>query len=975
MATIHGFELVRETAIPELRTHARLLRHVRTGAELLSLENDDENKVFGITFRTPPDDSTGVPHILEHAVLAGSRKYPLKEPFVELLKSSVQTFLNAFTFPDKTCYPVASQNLQDFYNLIDVYVDAVFYPLLYEHTFQQEGWHYELEQAGGTLAYKGVVFNEMKGAYASPDRVLGEAAQRSLFPDNTYGVDAGGEPAHILDLTYEQFKDFHARLYHPSNSRIVFYGDDDPDERLRLMDEYLKDFDRLEPDSAVPLQARFDAPKQVRAQYAAGQDSAAGKNGMAVVSWLLGETHDTEYVLGLQILTHILIGMPASPLRKALIDSGLGEDLAGVGLEDGLRQMYFSTGLRGIDVGQAGAVEALVLQTLARLADEGIDPLTVEAAFNTISFQLRENNSGSFPRGIALMIRSLNTWLYEGDPFAPLQFEAPLAAIKARLDGGERYFEELIRHELLDNTHRTTVVLEPDPGVSEREAAVEQARLDQARAGMNDADLERIAAATAELQRIQTTPDSPEALATIPNLKLEDMDRENKLIPLQVQEHDGVKILYHDLFTNGIVYLDLGLDLLHLPEDLLPYTTLFGRSLLEMGTDTEDFVQLSQRIGRTTGGITPQVFTSVVRGSGEPTAWLFLRAKALPEQVDDLLQIFEDTLLNVRLDNQERFRQLVLEEKAMQEARLAPAGHQVVNTRLRSQFNAAAWAAEQIGGISYLFFLRELAQQIDADWPAVLAHLEQIRDRLVSRPALLGNVTLDGDNWQAVQPKLQSFLSRLPSGEAQPVEWSPEYLRRSEGLSFPAKVNYVGKAGDLYGLGYTFDGSAMVIARYLNSTWLWERVRVHGGAYGGFCGFDHRSGVWTYVSYRDPNLLATLEVYKGAGEFLRTLELSDAELQRAVVGAVGDLDTYQLPDAKGFTSLQRYLAGDTDEDRQRMREQMLTTTADDFRAFGDVLDRIDNQAPVVVLGSHAGITAANAERSAALEIVEVLPDA
>jgi hypothetical protein len=432
MPVIHGFELIRQQEIPELKTKASLFRHLKTGAELLSLENDDENKVFGITFRTPPADSTGVAHIMEHSVLCGSRKYPVKEPFVELIKGSLHTFVNAFTYPDKTCYPVASTNLQDFYNLIDVYLDAVFYPRLTPYTLQQEGWHYEIEKLDDPLAFKGVVFNEMKGAYSSPDRVLGEHSQHSIFPDNTYSVESGGHPKHIPDLTFEQFMAFHQTYYHPSNSYIFFYGDDKPEERLRMVDEYLQHFERAKIASEISLQPRFDQPRRFAHRYAAGAEADLGKKGMVTVNWLLTETTDREINLAIKTLAHILVGTPASPLHKALIDSGLGEDVTG-GLESELRQMYFSTGLKGIAVADADKVESLIFDTLRKLADGGIDPQTIEASLNTIEFSLRENNTGSFPRGLALMLRALTNWLYGSDPLTPLAFETPLAAIKAHV--------------------------------------------------------------------------------------------------------------------------------------------------------------------------------------------------------------------------------------------------------------------------------------------------------------------------------------------------------------------------------------------------------------------------------------------------------------------------------------------------------------------------------------------------------------
>jgi Zn-dependent M16 (insulinase) family peptidase len=972
MEIMHGFQLFREQDIPELNTRAKLFRHVKTGAELLSLENDDENKVFGITFRTPPTDATGVAHILEHSVLCGSRKYPVKEPFVELLKGSLQTFLNAFTYPDKTCYPVASQNLQDFYNLIDIYLDAVFYPRITPHIFQQEGWHYELENPDDQLIFKGVVFNEMKGAFSSPDRMLAEYSRHSLFPDTSYGLESGGHPQYIPDLTYDQFRTFHQSYYHPSNARIFFYGDSPAEDRLDLLNEYLEDFELLETDSAIPLQRRFDHPKHIDRFYAISQDADTDKKDMVTVNWLLTETTDPETNLALHVLEHTLIGTPASPLRKALIDSGLGEDLAGVGLEDELRQMFFSTGLKGTNVQNASQVETLIFQTLTNLTEQGIDPHTIEAALNTIEFRLRENNTGAFPRGLLLMLRSLTTWLYDGDPLALLAFEAPLTTIKARLADDGSYFEDIMHQHFLHNPHRTTVVLQSDPDLRQREDAAEKKRLAQARAAMSQADFQAVIVNTRELKKLQETPDPPEALSTIPSLKLSDLDQQNKIIPRAQLERSGTRILYHDLFTNGIAYVEVGFNLHTVPQKYLSYVPLFGRALLEMGTEKEDFVTLSQRIGRKTGGIQPASFTSVIRETNQGTAWLFLRGKAMSAQTDDLLDILRDVLLTARLDNQERFRQIVLEEKAGQEARLVPRGQHVVDTRLRAHFNEADWAAEQMSGVSYLFFLRQLARMVDADWPGVLDKLEQMRRILLNRNTMLCNATLDETNWSRFEPQLADFLAALPAAPVKMVAWSPQYGTKSEGMTIPAQVNYVGKGANLYDLGYQLHGSAMVITKYLRNTWLWERVRVQGGAYGTFCLFDHRSGVLNYVSYRDPNLLNTLDNYDRASQFLRQLELSDDELTKGIIGAIGDMDAYQLPDAKGYTSMLRYLAGSTNEARQRRRDEILGTTRADFKAFADVLEQVRDKGLVVVLGFQAAIEAANAARLGWLDVLKVL---
>src|SRR5512134_1412255 len=537
-----AFNLVREQTIPELNAVAKLYVHKRTGARLLSLINEDENKVFSINFRTTPKDSTGVPHILEHSVLNGSEKYPVKEPFVELLKGSLATFVNAFTFPDKTCYPVASQNVQDFYNLIDVYVDAVLHPLISEQTLMQEGWHYEVNDPNEPLTYKGVVFNEMKGAYSSPDGVLETRVIESLFPRHLYGIDSGGDPRHIPDLTYENFRNFWETYYHPSNSFIFFYGNEDPEKRLQLMEGYLKPFKKKKVKSIVPLDKPFKRPKKVEYAYDAGEDKDIEKKHYLTVNWKLPDTSDPVLNFSLRILGHILIVTPASPLKKALLDSGLGEDLAGIGMESELRHFIFSAGLKGTRQRHARKIEKLILDTLEKLVREGIDPDMVAASMNTLEFRLRENNTGSYPVGIALMRRVLTTWIYDDeDPFKLLAFEAPLDEIKQRLASDPRYFEKLIQTHLLDNVHRTTLRLKPDPEAGRRFDEDEKARLAKIRESLNANQIAELIENTQKLKDRQETPDSAEALETLPVLKLQDLEKKNKTIPIEVADLQDTK--------------------------------------------------------------------------------------------------------------------------------------------------------------------------------------------------------------------------------------------------------------------------------------------------------------------------------------------------------------------------------------------------------------------------------------------------
>jgi Zn-dependent M16 (insulinase) family peptidase len=899
---------------------------------------------------------------MEHSVLGGSQKYQVKEPFVELIKGSLKTFLNAFTFPDKTVYPVASTNLQDFYNLVDVYLDAVFFPLITPHHLDQEGWHFELDDPQEPLVYKGVVFNEMKGAFSSPDGIMQRHSFSSLFPDNPYGFESGGDPVAIPDLTYEQFKSFHETYYHPANSLIYFYGDDDPQERLRLLDAYLSQFEFKEIASEISLQAPFAEPQRLTLPYsidAAEEDDGREPKSMIQVNWALPEFADAAEVMALSILSYALVSTAASPLRKALIDSGFGEDITGGGLSTSTRQMTFAVGLKGVAQDDLEAVEKLIFDTLQKLAEEGLEEDMVAAALNTMEFSLRENNTGGFPRGLAIYLNALDTWLYGRDPLLPLRYEAPLAAVKEQLANNSTVLQELIQTHLLQNVHRSVVVLEPDALLAQRMEEDEQARLAVLKAGMNESDLLALVENTQELRRLQGLPDSPEALATLPMLTLADLAPEGKTIPIEVSGMEGGTLLYHDLFTNGIVYLDIGFDLQVLPQELLPYIGVFGSVLLSMGTEREDFAKLSQRIGRTTGGIGSSTFTSAIQDAAEGAAWFLLRGKATMAQAQDMLDVLRDVLLIGQLDNQERFKQIVLRAKAGTEAGLVPGGHAVASSRLRAHFDPFSWVDEQIDGLDQLFFLRKLAEDIDKDWPAVLAQLHAVRDALINRQAMTVNVTLDADNWNTFAPQLSAFVAELPGRAAVRPGWTAIQYPTNEGLTIPAQVNYVAKGANLYDLGYELDGSINVINNYLRTTWLWEKVRVQGGAYGAFCTFGKQDGVYGFLSYRDPNLLGTLANYDGTAAFLRELQLSEDELTKSIIGTIGSIDAYQLPDAKGFSSMIRYLVGESDEKRQRTREQVLSTTQADFLAFADVLDKLNEVGHVVVLGSAEAIGEAN----------------
>ncbi|WP_297105034.1 insulinase family protein [uncultured Devosia sp.] len=964
-----AFELVRDESIAEINSKALLYRHRKTGAEVLSLVNADENKVFGITFKTPPADSTGIAHILEHSVLCGSRKYPVKKPFVELIKGSMHTFLNAMTFPDKTAYPVASQNLKDFYNLVDVYLDAVLFPLISEETFEQEGWHYELDSLDAPLVYKGVVFNEMKGVYSSPDSVMHTQSQTALYPDTTYGRSSGGDPKVVPDLTYEQFKRFHQTYYHPSNARVVFSGDDAPEKRLEILDSYFNQFDRLDVDAEVKLQPRWNSPRTVSGTYAGTIDPDKRRDGMVSVNWMLDPPESREETLSHGMLSYLLAGNSAAPLRKKLNESGLGEGMIGGGISTHLRQPMGAFGLKGIDPADADKVEQLVLDTLEELAETGFSEEQREAAINTFEFNLREQNTGAYPRGMTYMFTALGGWLHGGDPLSPLVFEEALTGLKEKAANG--HFEREIRRLFLDNPHRLTSRLEADPEQGAREAKAEADRLAKVRAELDETALKDVLDRTERLRALQESLDKPEDLAKIPTLTLGDLDRDIRTVPSEEAAISGVRALYHDLPTLGIIYLDLGFDLHVLDKAHIPYLPLFGRALLQTGTSKEDFVSLTQRIGRTTGGIAQHRGLATRQDGLGTAAWFFLSGKAVPDKFSAMLDILGDVLLDANFSDKTRFRQMALEEKAGFEARLVPSGNAIVDTRIKAGLTEAGWIAEQMSGVSYLDFLKGLVKRIDIDWESVEATLKAIRDRLFNRDRMVINLTADEALAGAANAALAGFVSRLPDGRFAVADWQHAFAPRNEGLVIPAQVNYVGKGANLKALGLELSAASAVALRLLNTTYLWDKVRVQGGAYGGSGRFDLSSGNFSFLSYRDPNLLKTLDAYDGAAKALRA-EIGETDLVRSVIGVVGDLDRPEFPDAKGYSAMWRILTGTTDEVRQQRRDEIIGTSRADFLALADAIDLVADKGHVVVLGGEAAINLANEKQPGLLEVSKVV---
>jgi Zn-dependent M16 (insulinase) family peptidase len=967
----HGFELLRDERVAEIDAQVRIYRHQKSGANLMTITCADENNVFTASFRTPPPDSSGLTHILEHSVLEGSKKYPVKGLFDQLSKSSLKTYLNASTSIDETYYTAGSRNQKDFANLVEVYLDCVFHPLLKKETFLQEGWHHELDDLQGPLSTRGVVFNEMKGAYSSPSKILYLRTKEALFPDTPYAFDSGGDPAEISTLTYEALTAYHQKFYHPSNARLLFYGNGNESERLRLADEALGSFDARYVDSDMPLQPPLTDKGTLVCPYAVSPGSDLKKSAYVTENWLLGEREDAVTDMALELLDDILLKTTASPLRRALIESGLGDGLAGSGLRSGQRQLSFSIGLKGCDPAQSASVVAATENAFKKLVQGGIDRGLIEATINSYEFALRECNTGSQPRGMTYIARALNNWNYGMDPVAALHYEEPLRRIRERVAAGEPLFEDLIRKYFLNNDQRRTVILEPTPDLTRRQDADEASRHATALAAMPEDRRREILTETAMLQSYQSQPLDPTLLATLPTIDIADLGIPSPDPVASVDIYKSARVIHTDLFTSGISYLHAGFDLRALPEDLLPYVPLFGRSLSRMDNAGGDFSALARRIDQSTGGISWAYDLWVDRPAKESAGYFFLKGKALAANTSQMLDIMSDMLLSANLDNQPRFLEMIKERRILLEDGVVSSGSATVGARLEAHFHPHEHAKETMSGIDQLVFLKSLSVRAASDWPSVLADLERLRGLLVNRKALILNVTLDKAGFEGVRGDVERFIDKFPEADYSRYDWKGVAGDRREGFAVPARVNYVGKALNLYDHGYAYDGSIRVIKEFLDNGWLHEKIRVQGGAYGGSCRFDRGTGVFALISYRDPNIKNSLDVFDETVEFLRNATVSPSEMKRNIIGAMGRLDPALLPDSQGYQAMMRYLRGVSPASKQKVRDQVLNTKPEDFAKFASFLEKLKSEGHVVVLGSKDALDKANQDGGLSLQIKEI----
>ena len=963
-----GFRLTQREEIAELKSIGLFFTHEVTGAELLVLENNDDNKVFSATFRTPPENDTGVAHIMEHSVLCGSKNFPVKEPFVELMKGSLQTFLNAMTFPDKTMYPVASRNQKDFFNLMNVYLDAVFYPIISEETFKQEGWHHELNNSEDKIVYKGVVLNEMKGEFSSPESSIDRQLSHSLFPSTPYGFESGGDPKSIPDLTYADFKEFHRKHYHPSNSRLFLYGDGDTHAYLKyLQDNYLKNFEREEVNTSIAHQRSFKKPKRKTMFYPVSSDESLEKKTFVLQGYKLGKAINHEHCLGFSILSHLLLGSSASPLRKALITSEFGSEVIGGGFDDNRADTMFAVGLKGTEPEHENKILELIESTLSDLAENGIEKDMVLSAVNSIDFRLREANFGGFPKGIVYNIQALGSWLYDKDPFSHLRYEKVMRKIKKGMHQG--YFEDLIRHHLIENNHRSVLIAVPKQGLGKKWEAKERKILKAVKDELSSDNIENLVVETKKLKALQLTPDSPEAISKLPSLTIQDVPKEIEKYPLEIKNQGDSKILFHELFTNDIAYTQIVFNTHSVPADMIPFIPLLGTLLLGMGTSRHSYTEISKLIGMHTGGIRTSHFSSAtVQDRQQVLSHVFLSGKALMEKVDSLFDLFDELLGEYSFDDSKRLIEIIRSAKADVEDSIIPQGNHYVLARLKSYQSRLGQFDELTDGITYYRFLEKLLERVEKNPEEVAGQFKKVAERVFTRKNALFNITCEQKDLKNIEKRIAQMVDILPDNEWPTENWDFKAEPLNEGFLTASNVQHVGKGANLYELGFKYSGQFEVLKALLRTGFLWDKIRVHGGAYGSSSSFDFFTGDFGLVSYRDPNLTETLGVYDEITDFLNQLDLPSEELTKIIIGCVGKMDPPLTPDRKGSSSLIDHLTGRTHEMKQKYREELLSTRLEDIKSYAPLFEKIKDNGNVCALGNEDKL---KKSKSAFRELVKV----
>ncbi|MEQ2563402.1 insulinase family protein [Ventrimonas sp. CLA-AP-H27] len=954
---LDAYRVVEHKTIEEMQSEGIVLEHKKTKARLFLVSNDDENKVFCIGFRTPPDNDCGLPHILEHSVLCGSDKFPLKDPFVELVKGSLNTFLNAMTYPDKTVYPVASCNDKDFHNLMDVYMDAVLHPNIYkeEKIFRQEGWHYELESKDAPLIYNGVVYNEMKGAYSSPESILDSVTQKTLFPDTCYGKDSGGDPVHIPELSYEKFLDFHKTYYHPSNSYIYLYGDMDMAEKLTWLDEeYLSHYEERPVDSRIREQKAFEAPVEREFSYSITEGESEGDATYLSVNTVVGDDLDPKLYVAFQILEYTLLDAPGAPLKQALIDAGIGKDVMG-GYENGILQPYFSVIAKDANKEQKGEFLAIVKGTLRKLADQGINRKSLLAGMNYFEFKYREADYGSAPKGLMYGLQCLDSWLYDGDPMTHLCYQETFDFLKKEVENG--YFEQLIRDYLLDNPFEAVIVVAPEKNLTAKEDEKLAKKLADYKASLSEEELEALVTATRELKEYQDTPSTPEVLAKIPLLRREDIEKKAETFFWTEKEEAGIKVLHHNFFTSGIGYLKVLFNTEVLPQEDLPYAGLLKSVLGSISTEHYSYSDLTSEIHLNSGGVDFSVTSYPDLADPERFTGAFVASiRVLYDKLDFGFTMLEEILNHSVFTDEKRLGEVIQETRSRAKMKLENAGHSTAVSRATSYFSATAYYNELTGGTAYYHFLEQLEKDYAEKKGEIIARLQEVSKKLFTRVNMLVNYTADDKGYEKLPETLKLLADKLPQGSGEKHAFRHPVKNLNEGLKTSAQVDYVARCGNFRSAGLEYTGALKILQVILSYDYLWLNIRVKGGAYGCMSGFG-RSGEGYLVSYRDPNLKETNEIYEGIPAYLEAFDPDERDMTKYVIGTISNLDAPLTPSVKGSRGLSAYLSGVTEEMMQTERDQILGATKEDIRALAAQVRAVLSTGSFCVVGNEEKIEA------------------
>lgn len=953
--TIHDlaeYEILDEHRVEDVQSDGFILRHKKSGARIAVLSNNDDNKVFYIGFRTPPEDETGVPHIIEHTTLCGSKKFPVKDPFIELAKGSLNTFLNAMTYPDKTVYPVASCNDQDFKNLMDVYLDAVFNPNItkYEEIFKQEGWHYELTGKDDELKINGVVYNEMKGAYSSPDEVLSSQIYRSLFPDNTYSKDSGGNPEYIPKLTYEAYLDFYHKYYHPSNSYIYLYGDMDVVERLEWLDkEYLSLYDYKKVNSEINKQPAFDEIKNVEAQYSITMDDSQENKTYLSYNRVVGDSLDEMLYQAFDVLDYALVSSPGAPVKQALIDAGIGDDVYG-SYDAGILQPVFSFVAKNANASQADEFESIIENTLKEVVKTGINKEALLAGINSSEFKFREADFGQFPKGLLFGLNCLDSWLFDDmKPFIHLECLGTFAKLRKAVDTD--YFEKLIQEYLLDNTHGSSVTVKPKRGLgNEREEALAK-ELSDYKASLSDEEIKKLIEDTEHLKKYQEEPSSDEDLRKLPMLTRADMKKNAMPFSNIEDELLDVKVVRHDIESNGIDYISFLFDAGDFAQSELGYLGFFTNALGLVSTEKYSYTDLANATNIYTGGISTGTASHPDIKDRNNFVFKFeVKLKVLEKNLDKALELMEQMLLSSDFTDTKRLGELVAQIKARLQANLSSSGHLVAAMRSMSSFSRYALYQDELKGIAFYRSICRIEKKLSESPKSVSDKLAAIAKKLFARNRMLISFTGNNEAYGNAKPSLEKVIAGFDKISAVGNQAEVHFNTAKEAFIDASQIQYVAKTGDFICEGYEYTGALRLLRIILSYDYLWINVRVKGGAYGCMNTFL-RSGESYFVSYRDPNLSDTLDVYDRIPEYIKSFSPDERDMTKYIIGTFSALDTPMNPEAKGSRSLSAYLEGITYEQIQKERNEILNAQPEDIRRLADLVEAVLKKDSICVIGN------------------------